>query len=111
MRVCPGSSREPISICVRISWGAFQLVARYGQLTFDNNYFNLTGSSTGVGGAFASQGPKIVTDLGIGFNWYLNSNVKAQIQYDNDSYTGGIWRVNPENEDQNVFLTQLQLAF
>jgi phosphate-selective porin OprO/OprP len=93
------------------TWGAFQVVARYGQMTLDNNYFTSTGSSTSVGGAFASQGPRIVSDLGLGFNWYLNSNVKAQLQYDNTSYTGGSWPVNPQNADQNVFLTQLQLAF
>ena len=47
----------------------------------------------------------------MGLNWYLNSNIKAQIEYDNDSYRGGTWPVNSENADQNVILTQLQLAF
>jgi phosphate-selective porin OprO/OprP len=93
------------------TWGAFQLVARYGQMTLDNNYYTSEGSSTGVGGAFASQGPRIVTNIGVGLNWYLNSNVKAQFEYDYDGYTGGIWPVNPENADQNSFMTQLQLAF
>jgi phosphate-selective porin OprO/OprP len=93
------------------TWGAFQLVARYGQMTFDNDYYTSVGTATGVGGSFASQGPRIVTDIGVGLNWYLNSNVRAQLQYDNDSYTGGKWPVNPENADQNVILTQLQLAF
>jgi len=95
------------------SWGAFQLVARYGQMTFDNDYYTSVGksSSTSFGGPFATQGPRIVTNIGVGLNWYLNSNVKAQFEYDYDGYTGGIWPVNPENADQNSFLTQLQLAF
>ena len=94
------------------TWGAFQVVARYGQMTLDNNYYTSDGGpSTGLGGAFVSQGPRIVTDIGVGINWYLNSNVKAQVQYDNTSYTGGSWPVTPQNADQNVFLTQLQLAF
>jgi phosphate-selective porin OprO/OprP len=94
------------------NWGAFQLVARYGEMTLDNHYFTSTGTSTtGVGAAFATQGPRTVTDIGVGLNWYLNSNVKAQFQYDYDGYTGGIWPVNPENADPNSFLTQLQLAF
>jgi len=93
------------------TWGAVQLVARYGELTLDNNYFTSTGGSTTVGGAFASQGPRTITDIGVGLNWYLNSNVKAQFQYDYNGYTGGIWPVNPENEDPNSFLTQLQIAF
>ena len=93
------------------TWGAFQLEARYGQMTFDNDYFSSTGAATTVGGAFATQGPRIVTNIGAGLNWYLNSNVKAQFEYDYDGYTGGIWPVNPENADQNSFMTQLQLAF
>jgi phosphate-selective porin OprO/OprP len=93
------------------TWGAFQLVARYGEMTFDDHYFNSTGSATGVGGAFASQGPRVVHDIGVGLNWYLNVNIKAQIQYDNTSYTGGRWPVTPTDEDQNSFLTQMQLAF
>ena len=27
------------------TWGAFQLVARYGQMTFDNDYFSSNGAS------------------------------------------------------------------
>jgi len=93
------------------TWGAFQLEARYGQMTFDNDYYTSVGPSTGVGGAFATQGPRIVTNIGVGLNWYLNSNVKAQFEYDYDGYTGGVLPVNPENADQNSFMTQLQLAF
>ncbi|MCE0497317.1 MAG: hypothetical protein LV481_05145 [Methylacidiphilales bacterium] len=94
------------------TWGAFQLVARYGEMTLDNNYFTSTGTSTtGVGAAFVTQAPRTITDIGFGLNWYLNSNVKAQFQYDYDGYTGGIWPVNPQNADPNSFLTQLQIAF
>jgi phosphate-selective porin OprO/OprP len=93
------------------TWGAFQVVARYGQMTLDKDYFTSTGTSTGVGGAFAGQGPRIVTNIGVGVNWYLNSNVRAQIEYDYDGYGGGNAPVTPQNEDQNSFLTQLQLAF
>jgi len=93
------------------TWGAFQLVARYGQMTLDNDYFTSTGPATAVGGAFATQGPRIVSNIGVGLNWYLNSNVKAQFEYDYDGYNGGILPVNPEDADQNSFMTQLQLAF
>jgi phosphate-selective porin OprO/OprP len=93
------------------TWGAFQLVARYGELTLDNDYFTSKGASTSVGGAIASQGPHVTHDIGAGINWYLNPNIKAQLEYDYTSYTGGTWPVNPANADQNVFMTQLQLAF
>ena len=93
------------------TWGAFQLVARYGQMSFDKDYYEGTGKSTGVGGAFATQGPQVVTNIGLGLNWYLNSNIKAQFEYDYDGYIGGSMKVSPQTEDQNSFLTQLQLAF
>jgi phosphate-selective porin OprO/OprP len=93
------------------TWGAFQVMARYGELTLDDTYFTSTGKSTDVTGAFASQGPRVVHDIGVGLDWYLNSNIKAQFEYDYDSYSGGSWPVTPENEDQNVFITQFQLAF
>jgi phosphate-selective porin OprO/OprP len=93
------------------TWGAFQVVARYGQMTLNNDYFTSAGSSTSVGGAFASQGPRIVSNIGVGLNWYLNSNVKAQLEYDYDGYTGGNLAVTRQNADQNSFLTQFQLAF
>ena len=93
------------------TWGALQLVARYGEMTLSNNYFTSTGSSTGVGGAIATKGPRTVSDIGLGLNWYLNANVKAQLQYDYSGFTGGIWQVNPSDEDANSFITQLQVAF
>jgi phosphate-selective porin OprO/OprP len=93
------------------TWGAFQLVARYGQMTLDNDYFTSTGPATSVGGAFATQGPRIISNIGVGLNWYLNSNVKAQFEYDYDGYKGGNLPINPETADQNSFMTQLQLAF
>lgn len=93
------------------TWGAFQLVARYGQLTLDNNYFTATGPTASVYGPIATQGPRVTSNIGLGINWYLNANIKAQFEYDYAGYTGGRWPVTPQNEDQNSFMTQLQLAF
>jgi phosphate-selective porin OprO/OprP len=93
------------------TWGAFQLVARYGELTLDNNYFTSTGAVGSVGGPIATQGPHRTDNIGFGVNWYLNQNIKAQFEYDYDGYTGGKWPVTAANEDQNSFMTQLQLAF
>ena len=93
------------------TWGAFQLVARYGELTLDNNYFTSTGAVGTVNGPIASQGPHKTSNIGLGVNWYLNENIKAQFEYDYAGYSGGRWPVTSANEDQNSFMTQLQLAF
>ena len=88
-------------------------MARYGQMTLDNNYYTSVGnsSSTSAGGPFASQGPRIVSDIGVGLNWYLNSNVKAQFQYDYDGYTRRNLAGQSRERRPKLFLTQLQLAF
>jgi phosphate-selective porin OprO/OprP len=93
------------------TWGAFQLVARYGELTLDENYFASSGPTTSVGGPIATQGPRTTSNIGAGINWYLNQNIKAQFEYDYDGFSGGNWPTKPGNEDENSFLTQFQLAF
>ncbi|MDE1171211.1 MAG: porin [Verrucomicrobium sp.] len=93
------------------SWGAFQVMARYGELYFDDAYFASSGAATGVGGAFVGSGPHDVRDIGLGLNWYLNENIKAQFDYDYISYSGGNMPVTKATEDENAFITQLQLAF
>jgi phosphate-selective porin OprO/OprP len=93
------------------TWGAWQVAARYGELRFDSAYFDHSGTATSAGAAFVSSGPQNVHDIGVGLNWYLNDNVKASLDYDYLSYSGGNAPVTPVNEDQNVFISQLQLAF
>lgn len=90
------------------TWGAFQAVARYGELRLDSAYFDSFGP--GVGAPFAF-GPQTTRDVGIGLNWYLNTNIKAQLDFDHSAFSGGNLPVTPANEDNNVFVTQLQLAF
>lgn len=63
-----------------LSWGAFQLAARFGQISFDPAAFPYYATSTSARGA---------TSWSLALNWYLNHNVKCIIEYDQTYFDGG----------------------
>ena len=96
--VTPGKSFDP-----RVGhWGAWQVVARYSGLDIDEdvfpNYADPTESATRA------------TAWGLGFNWYLNRNVRASFDFNRTDFKGGESGA-VTGQDENVFLTRLQLAF
>jgi phosphate-selective porin OprO/OprP len=62
--------------------GAWELVARADQLLVDNDVYNygLASKSTAANEAF---------EWSVGVNWYLNSNVKFQLDYENTTFHYG----------------------
>jgi phosphate-selective porin OprO/OprP len=62
------------------SWGAWQLAARFGQISLDQAAFPYYATSTSARGA---------TSWSLALNWYLNHNVKCILEYDQTSFTGG----------------------
>ena len=86
-------------------WGAFELVARYGDLHFDPHAFT----------AFADPTKSVQEDheWGVGLNWYLNKNVKLVLNYeenifDNGAGTVGHLRNRPTEE---ALITRAQIQF
>jgi phosphate-selective porin OprO/OprP len=61
-------------------WGAWQLAARFGQISLDPAAFPLYASSTSAQAA---------TSWSLALNWYLNHNVKCIFEYDQTYFTGG----------------------
>jgi phosphate-selective porin OprO/OprP len=61
-------------------WGAWQLAARFGQISLDHSAFPLYASSGSAQGA---------TSWSLALNWYLNHNVKCIFEYDQTAFTGG----------------------
>ncbi len=81
-------------------WGAFEVVARVGELTADDK---------GVGlGVFAGTGVETVQNAGVGLNWYLNSNVKIAVNYNQTSFSNFS---GADREDEKSIFTRLQLQF
>lgn len=64
------------------SWGAVQLVARYAELHLDANAFKNDLLNPNLSTQSAS-------DFGVGINWYLNRNIKLQLNYDQTRFTKG----------------------
>lgn len=96
------------------NWGAWQLVARFAQADLASEAFPVFADPT----LSASS----ATTWGIGLNWWLNKNVRVLTSYSKTWFDGG-GNVNPAisrslvppatvtHQDENVFMTRLQLAF
>lgn len=85
-------------------WGAWQLVARYGQLDVDKKAFPVFASS--------SSSAQQAQAWAVGLNWYLNRNIRANASYSRTTfagYTGSQSGVPAQSE--NTIFTRLQLAF
>lgn len=85
-------------------WGAWQWVARYGELDVDKKAFPTFASS--ASSAQAAQA------WAVGLNWYLNRNIRANASYSYttfDGYSGGTPAAPAQPE--NTIFTRIQLAF
>jgi phosphate-selective porin OprO/OprP len=93
-------------------WGAFQIVARYGELDVDNKAFPTFANPAASASAAHAWG--------VGLNWYLNRNLRINTSYSRTTFTGGgkatgsaaasapgLITAQPEE----VFFSRLQLAF
>ncbi|MGJ4730417.1 OprO/OprP family phosphate-selective porin [Luteimonas sp. SDU101] len=82
-------------------WGAFELVARYGELDVDDAAFPLFASAT----ASASE----TTAWALGLNWYLTGNLKLVANYAQAGFDGGA--AGGDREDEKTFFTRAQFSF
>ena len=62
-------------------WGAWQLVARIGELDVDDKAF--------IGGAFADpkKNANSAATWSVGLNWYLNKNIRANLSYSRTTFS------------------------
>jgi phosphate-selective porin OprO and OprP len=84
------------------NWGAVEVAARFHRLDVDRDAFTTfadPASSVRTARAFAA-----------GVNWYLNRNVKAQLDYEQSSFSGG-GAASKNRAGERVVLSRLQLAF
>lgn len=81
-------------------WGAFQIVARYGELTADDKGVDI--------GAFAPTAVEKIKNAGVGVNWYLNSNVRLALNY---NYTSFENFSGADRDSEKSIFSRLQLQF
>jgi phosphate-selective porin OprO and OprP len=82
-------------------FGAFELVARYGQLTIDEAAFPVYAS-------LASSAQK-AKEWGVGINWYFTKAVKLAVNYEHTTFTGGA--AAGDREPENFVVTRFQHSF
>jgi phosphate-selective porin OprO/OprP len=86
-------------------WGAWEVVARLHELSLDDEAFS--------GGAASFANPATAASraraAGLGLNWYLNPNVKWQLDYDYTQYDGGA--ATGDRPDERAYFTRVGVAF
>lgn len=95
--------RRPLNFREGGGWGAWELAARVHQLSLDEDLFP----------AFATAASaREATSYGIGLNWYLNKNVKLQLNYELTEFDGGSARPGTVSaQDEHIIFTRAQVAF
>jgi phosphate-selective porin OprO and OprP len=83
------------------TWGAFELAARISRLEVDDDAFPLFANPASAASSAES--------LGIGFNWYLNRNLRVALNYEITEFEGGA--TGGDREDEKVLLSRFQISF
>jgi len=83
-------------------WGAWQLALRWASLDVDGDAFD-------KGFADPTESARRADALATAINWYLNRNVAVYLHYEHTMFGGGDG--TGDRDDENVFLTRLQVAF
>ncbi len=87
-------------------WGAWELAARYSELTVDSRAFAGGGSSFADPAASARK----ASAWGVGINWWLNANLKWVLDYEVTRFVGGA-AGGLDRSDERALSTRFQLAF
>jgi phosphate-selective porin OprO/OprP len=83
------------------TWGAFQIAARYGELHVDKDAFPIF--------ANPANAARVAESWGVGFNWYLNRNLRFMLDYEQTDFTGG----GPQGErpKEHAILSRFQISY
>jgi phosphate-selective porin OprO/OprP len=83
-------------------WGAFELVARIGELNVDDDAF-------AKGYADPKKSASSAENLGIGLNWYLTKNSKIAVDYEQTKFDGGA--SDGDRPDEKIVFTRYQINY
>jgi phosphate-selective porin OprO and OprP len=84
------------------TWGALELVARYGEMRLDNDAFALQFADI-------TRSASKATDMGIGLNWHFARSFKFMINYERTNFQGG--DSTGPRPAEIVVLSRLQAAY
>jgi phosphate-selective porin OprO/OprP len=84
-------------------WGAFEFVARVGQLSLDRDAFPAYVNSSSAEEA---------TSWGVGLNWYLNSNIRFYLDFESTHFDGGSKKPSALTaRDEHALFGRVQFSF
>jgi phosphate-selective porin OprO and OprP len=95
--VVPSSSFDPFAG----TFGALELVARWGQVDFDD-----AGQQSGLVTATSPEG---ADDWAIGVNWYLNRFTKLALNYERTTFDG--FGDAPDRDPEGLVVGRFQLSY
>jgi phosphate-selective porin OprO and OprP len=87
-------------------WGAWELVARVGELDIDDDAF--AGGNTSYADPNVAISNEYAWSLGV--NWYLNRNIKWSFDYEQTDFEGGA-SAGRDRADEKILFSRLQLAY
>lgn len=86
------------------AWGAFEIVARYHAIDFDDDTFPLFASPTSAATAADAWA--------VGLNWYFTRNYRIYLDYERTSFDGGAATGDGgDREDESIVFTRFQISF
>lgn len=83
-------------------WGAFELVARYGELDVDDDAFPRYADPNSAASRSRAWA--------LGLNWYLTPNLKLAFNHTRADFAGGA-AGGADREDEKTFFSRVQVAF
>ena len=85
------------------TWGALEVVARYGQLDFDDAAL--------AGNRYADSLASVTKEksFGLGLTWHLDKSIKVSLDYDKTTFDGGA--ATGDRRDETFISTRFQTAF
>ncbi len=93
-------------------WGAWELAARISGLDVDNKVFDGFSATPALSTSFAdpTKSATAATSWSVGVNWYLNKNIKANLNYEQTDFRGG-GNTGVNAEGEKAVLSRLQFSF
>ena len=85
-------------------WGAWQVVARFGELAVDEAAFT-KGFASSAASANKAQA------WAVGLDWFLNKNLRANLSYSHTVFSGYTGAASGLSQPENVLFSRLQLSF
>lgn len=98
------------------AWGAWEVVARAGELNIDESAFYGRNGVLGANDSFAqaTRSAQSADNFAVGLNWYPNQFTRVSLDYEQTKFDwgGGGTAANPQDrDDERVLIGRVQASF